>query len=100
MADASTGKGVFRLNGDLNGGGGGSCITIPASAEHDISGNVNLAGGARLGAGTYTVDGFFSVNTGGSACSDNIAVSARMSPLFFPAPKHLRIGNAKESRFA
>ncbi|URK86295.1 Tad domain-containing protein (plasmid) [Rhizobium sp. RCAM05350] len=77
MADASTGKGVFRLNGDLNGGGGGSCITIPASAEHDISGNVNLAGGARLGAGTYTVDGFFSVNTGGSACSDNIAVSGK-----------------------
>jgi hypothetical protein len=75
MADASAGKGVFRLNGDLNGGGGGSCITIPASREHDISGNVNLAGGARLGAGTYTVDGFFSVNTGGSACSDNIAVS-------------------------
>lgn len=77
MADASAGNGVFRLNGDLNGGGGGSCITIPASAEHDISGNVNLAGGARLGAGTYTVDGFFSVNTGGSSCSDNIAVSGK-----------------------
>lgn len=77
MADASTGKGVFRLNGDLNGGGGGSCITIPASAEHDISGNVNLAGGARLGAGTYTVDGYFSANTGGSACSDNVAVSGK-----------------------
>ncbi|WHO20759.1 pilus assembly protein TadG-related protein [Agrobacterium tumefaciens] len=77
MADANSGKGVFRLNGDLNGGGGGSCITIPASAEHDISGNVNLAGGARLGAGVYTVDGFFSVNTGGSACSDNVAVSGK-----------------------
>jgi Flp pilus assembly protein TadG len=77
MADASTGKGVFRLNGDLNGGGGGSCITIPASAEHDISGNVNLAGGARLGAGTYTIDGYFSANTGGSACSDNVAVSGK-----------------------
>ncbi|UJW77570.1 pilus assembly protein TadG-related protein [Rhizobium sp. SL42] len=77
MADASSGKGEFRLNGDLNGGGGGSCISIPASTEHDISGNVNLAGGARLGAGTYTVDGFFSVNTGGSACSDNIAVSGK-----------------------
>lgn len=77
MADAKTGKGVFRLKGALNGGGGGSCITIPASAEHDISGNVNLAGGARLGAGVYTVDGFFSVNTGGSACSDNVAVSGK-----------------------
>lgn len=77
MADASTAKSTFRLNGDLNGGGGGSCITIPASTEHDISGNVNLAGGARLGAGTYTVDGYFSVNTGGSACSDNVAVSGK-----------------------
>lgn len=75
MADASSG--VFRVNGDLNGGGGGSCITIPASAEHDISGSVNLAGGARLGAGSYTVDGFFSVNTGGSNCSDNVAVSGK-----------------------
>ncbi|EHH03595.1 hypothetical protein ATCR1_20930 [Agrobacterium tumefaciens CCNWGS0286] len=77
MADASGGNGVFRLKGDLNGGGGGSCIIIPASAQHDISGNVNLAGGARLGAGTYTVDGYFSVNAGGAACSDNIAVSGK-----------------------
>ncbi|UWU24491.1 pilus assembly protein TadG-related protein (plasmid) [Rhizobium sp. CB3171] len=75
MADASTGKGVFRADGDINGGGGGSCITFPASAQHDISGSVNLAGGARLGAGVYTVDGYFSVNTGGASCSDSIAVS-------------------------
>ncbi|WP_296041440.1 pilus assembly protein TadG-related protein [uncultured Agrobacterium sp.] len=77
MADANTGKGIFRLNGDLNGGGGGSCITLPASAEHDISGNVNLAGGAKLGSGTYTIDGYFSVNTGGASCSDNVAVAGK-----------------------
>ncbi|SCB36106.1 TadE/TadG family type IV pilus assembly protein [Rhizobium hainanense] len=77
MADASSGTGVFRVNGDINGGGGGSCITIPASAQHDISGSVNLAGGARLGDGIYTVDGYFSVNTGGASCSDSVAVSGK-----------------------
>lgn len=77
LADASSGNGVFRLNGDLNGGGGGSCVTIPATAQHDISGSVNLAGGAKLGSGIYTIDGYLSVNTGGSSCSDNAAVSGR-----------------------
>lgn len=77
MADASSGAGSFRVNGGINGGGGGSCITIPASAQHDISGNVNLAGGARLGAGIYTVDGYFSVNTGGASCGDSVAVSGK-----------------------
>lgn len=75
LADASSGKGLFRVDGDVDGGGGGSCITFPASAQHDISGSVNLAGGARLGAGVYTVDGYFSVHTGGASCSDAIAVS-------------------------
>ncbi|ASY66655.1 Von Willebrand factor type A domain protein, associated with Flp pilus assembly (plasmid) [Sinorhizobium sojae CCBAU 05684] len=77
MADANSGPGVFRVNGDLNGGGGGSCLTIPAAAQHDIAGNVNLAGGARLGDGIYTVDGYFSVNTGGASCSDTVAVSGQ-----------------------
>ncbi|HXV32134.1 MAG TPA: Tad domain-containing protein [Sinorhizobium sp.] len=77
LADASSGGGVFRINGDLNGGGGGSCITIPATAQHDISGNVNLAGGAKLGDGIYTVDGYFSVNTGGANCTDSVAVSGQ-----------------------
>lgn len=75
LADASSGKGVFRVDGDVDGGGGGSCITFPASAQHDISGNVNLAGGAKLGAGVYAVDGYFSVHTGGANCSDTAAVS-------------------------
>lgn len=75
MADANSGTDSFRLNGGINGGGGGSCITIPASAQHDISGNVNFAGGAKLGAGIYTVDGYFSVNTGGANCDGSAAVS-------------------------
>jgi Flp pilus assembly protein TadG len=77
LADATTGTGGFRVNGNINGGGGGSCITIPAGAQHDISGNVNLAGGARLGAGIYTIDGYFSANTGGASCGDPIAISGK-----------------------
>lgn len=77
MADARSGKGVFRVNGDINGGGGGSCLTLPATTQHDISGSVDLAGGARLGDGIYTVDGYFAVHTGGANCSDTISVSGK-----------------------
>lgn len=84
MADAISGKGVFCVDGNINGGGGGSCITIAASAQHDISGSVNLAGGARLGAGIYTVDGYVSVNTGGASCGDPVAVSGKDVTLTAP----------------
>jgi Flp pilus assembly protein TadG len=76
LADANgNSDNVFRTNGVINGGGGGSCLTLPAAKQHDISGSVNLAGGAVLGAGVYTVDGYLSVNTGGSSCSAAPAVS-------------------------
>lgn len=76
LADANgSSDSVFRANGTINGGGGGSCLVLPAATQHDISGNINLAGGAILGAGIYTVDGYMSVNTGGASCNAAPAVS-------------------------
>jgi Flp pilus assembly protein TadG len=76
MADA-TSSGVFQVVGNVNGGGGGSCFVVPATAQHDIEGNFNASGAVLLGAGVYTIDGYFalggsgggSANCGGSTIS-------------------------------
>lgn len=74
MGDTDS-KGVFRVNGNVDGGGGGSCIIFPKAAQHDIVGSVGLSGGAKLGAGVYTIDGYLSVNTGGANCNGSDAVT-------------------------
>ncbi|RCS23046.1 hypothetical protein DUT91_16435 [Phyllobacterium salinisoli] len=74
FADASANGSVFRLNGNINGHGGGSCIVLPASEHHDISGNVHLAGAVKLGAGIYTIDGYFAADVGGATCDGTGAV--------------------------
>lgn len=61
MADAS----VFQVKGHVNGGGGGSCFVISAAAQHDIDGNFIASGAVLLGAGVYSVDGFFALGLGG-----------------------------------
>jgi len=54
FADA-TGQ-SFQLAGNLNvGSGGGSCLSLGASSEHDINGFLMTAGGNTLGSGIYTV---------------------------------------------
>ena len=69
MADTTGGSGVFQVVGNVNGGGGGSCFVVPAATQHDISGNFLGSGAILLGAGIYTVDGYFTLgaNGGGSA---------------------------------
>lgn len=69
MADATSGNGVFQVVGNVNAGGGGSCFVISAAAQHDISGNFMASGAVLMGAGVYTVDGYFTLgaNGGGSA---------------------------------
>lgn len=65
MADALVSGAGFRARGNIL-TGGGSCLAIGASADHDIKGNVDAAGGIRLGAGVYTVTGYFALgNQGG-----------------------------------
>ncbi|MGH7015798.1 MAG: hypothetical protein ACRED8_01790, partial [Caulobacteraceae bacterium] len=64
FADATTG--LFELIGNLNdGSAGGSCLNLPAAAEHDIDGDMTAAGGVILGAGVYTVHGYIALGASG-----------------------------------
>lgn len=69
LADATT----FELGGNLWGpSGGGSCLVISAASQHDIRGNFNVAGAVVMGAGVYTIDGYFALGAsggGGSPCT-------------------------------
>jgi Flp pilus assembly protein TadG len=69
LADATT----FELGGNLWApNGGGSCLVISAADQHDIRGNFNAAGAVVMGAGVYTIDGYFALGAsggGGSPCT-------------------------------
>ncbi|MEJ0015996.1 MAG: pilus assembly protein TadG-related protein [Acetobacteraceae bacterium] len=66
FADATGASSVFQMAGTLNiASGGGSCLTLPAAADHDINGNFSTAGGTLLGAGTYTINGYAALGANG-----------------------------------
>jgi hypothetical protein len=73
LADATGASSVFQLNGTVNASaGGGSCLVLPAAAQHDINGALNVAGGVVFGAGVYTVNGYMAAGAtsgGGSPCN-------------------------------
>ncbi|SFZ83233.1 Putative Flp pilus-assembly TadE/G-like [Devosia enhydra] len=77
MGDATTG--VFQMAGNIDGGGGGSCLVIGAATDHDIKGNFTAAGAIWLGNGTYTVTGYFwmGASNGGSATCKGQTISVR-----------------------
>jgi Flp pilus assembly protein TadG len=64
FADATGSNSMFEMVGNVT-ESGGSCITLPAATNHDINGNVTLAGGLRLGAGLYAVTGSFLIGASG-----------------------------------
>jgi hypothetical protein len=66
FADATGAGGLFELAGNLDvASGGGSCLTLPAAAQHDIDGDFATAGGTLLGAGVYTVNGYIGLGVNG-----------------------------------
>ena len=66
FADATGGGNVFQTVGMVNvGNGGGSCLTLPAASQHDMNGSFSSAGGSVLGAGVYSVNGYFALGSGG-----------------------------------
>ncbi|WP_292576972.1 MULTISPECIES: TadE/TadG family type IV pilus assembly protein [unclassified Mesorhizobium] len=77
MGDATDTGSVFQVVGNVNGGGGGSCFVVSAAAQHDIAGNFMGSGAILLGAGIYTVDGYFTLgsNGGGSATCNGSTIS-------------------------
>ena len=80
----ATGTGdVFELAGNMNSGGGGSCLTVSAAAEHDINGSILMAGGVKLGAGIYTVADTFQMgaNGGGAVTCNGTTIGVYGDPV-------------------
>ena len=71
MGDALAVGNKFEVIGNVQAGGGGSCLSIGAAAHHDIKGNFLGAGSIIFGAGAYTIDGYFSLGQGGGATHCN-----------------------------
>ncbi len=63
FADATSGS--FKMAGNFNVSGGGSCSYIAAATNHEINGNFNAAGGVTAGAGLYTVNGYIAFGASG-----------------------------------
>jgi hypothetical protein len=68
----SFGDGAFSTNGNIT-TSGGSTIVFGAAANHLINGSLNLNGSSTFGAGTYTIDGDFTNNTGGTMSGSNVS---------------------------
>jgi len=83
MGSVTTTSSLFRMAGNLNGGGGGSCMTIPAAAQHDIKGNVLLDGSVWFGAGPYTIDGYMSMGAGGATNCNGASITVRGADVTF-----------------
>ncbi len=68
FGDASAG--LFQMAGNLT-TTGGTCIALPAAAQHDINGYLAGAGGIVLGSGIYTVNGYVALGNGGGGDVSN-----------------------------
>jgi hypothetical protein len=64
LNDATGSGDLFQAAGNIS-NGGGSCLTLPAAAAHDINGSIILGGGATLGTGVYTIYNYLSLGAGG-----------------------------------
>ena len=62
LADATGSGDVFWTSGNIY-TGSSSNLTLPATSQHDINGNLTVSSSSNvtLGAGTYTMTGYFSV---------------------------------------
>lgn len=78
LADASGSGKLFKVKGSIR-SGGGSCLTLPATAQQDIAGNFDIAGALTLGAGIWTIDGYFALgaNGGGAVWCDTETISLK-----------------------
>jgi hypothetical protein len=70
LGDATGAGDIFQTAGSIT-SGGGNCMTIPATGEHDINGSIDGAGGIVLGAGIYTVNGYVALGNGGGGDVSN-----------------------------
>lgn len=78
MGDADDG-GVFEIVGHVDGGGGGSCLILPAADLHEINGSVLVSGAVRFGAGPYVIEGNMHFGAGGGSIpcgGESISINA------------------------
>ena len=72
------GAGLFQVKGMVDvSSGGGSCLALPAAAQHDINGGFATAGGTKLGGGVYTFNGYMALggNSGGAVYCNGADIS-------------------------
>lgn len=83
MGDADGGQ--FEVSGWIDGGGGGSCLVIPAAERHEINGSIVASGAIRFGAGLYAINGYMHLgsNGGGSATCGGETISIEASNTTF-----------------
>lgn len=67
LGDATSTTDLFQMSGSIT-TVGGTCVRLPAAAEHDINGSLYASGGIYLGAGVYTINGYaaFGASSGGN----------------------------------
>jgi hypothetical protein len=86
MASATGSGSLFQAAGNIDLAGGGSCTALPAAAQHDIDGNLTVAGGVTLGAGVYTVTGYIGIGmngTGGDVTCNGVSTAFSGSNITF-----------------
>lgn len=76
LGDATGAGDRFQLVGNVV-AGGGSCLSIGASTNHDMRGRLDLAGGVTFGSGLYAIDGYLHLGAtaGGSVWCQGQSVS-------------------------
>ena len=71
FGDATGAGDIFQLQGNLDvASGGGSCLTLSAATNHYIGGYFASAGGTTMGAGIYTINGYFALGPNGGGDVD------------------------------
>lgn len=103
MGDATGANSVFEAVGHINGGGGGSCLVVPAARQHDIEGNFLASGNVYLGTGIYTVDGYFALGAngggGGASCNGTTSVTGNDVSLVISGAQTPSSGSCKGYAF-
>jgi hypothetical protein len=78
FGDAS--GGLFQAAGSVQ-TTGGTCVALPAAAQHDINGYLAGAGGIVLGSGIYTVNGYVALGNGNGGDVQNCPASGTTTGL-------------------
>lgn len=71
---------AFQIAGNLA-TTGGTCVALPAAAQHDINGYLGAAGGVYLGSGVYTINGYVALGNSSGGDVSNCPTSGTTTGL-------------------